>query len=359
MRFIHIADVHLGACPDLGFPWSKTREKEIWESFSQIIEKIKKERTDLLLIAGDLFHGQPLLRELKELNYLFEQIPETKIVMIAGNHDYLKQDSAYTKMKWSPNVTGLWGEEYQVCYLASCNTYVYGFSYHTREIKEMRCNQAFPGGNQNFSLRHANANHILLAHGGDEKHMPINYSGLAATAFDYIALGHIHQPQILVKNKMAYAGSLEPLDRNHLGARGYIQGEIVDGAVTIAFVPFAKRQYVELVIPVTVSSTMGELLDEAEEFIQKNGRDHIYRIYLEGMRDASLVVEEDEFYNLGNIVEVLDETRPDYDFQQLRMKYAGTLVAEYINSFLDKEDLTEVERKALYYGVDALLHAGD
>jgi DNA repair exonuclease SbcCD nuclease subunit len=30
----------------------------------------EKEKTDLLLIAGDLFNGQPLLRELKEADYL-------------------------------------------------------------------------------------------------------------------------------------------------------------------------------------------------------------------------------------------------------------------------------------------------
>ncbi len=33
MRFIHLADVHLGAVPDRGCPWSKEREEEIWEHF--------------------------------------------------------------------------------------------------------------------------------------------------------------------------------------------------------------------------------------------------------------------------------------------------------------------------------------
>ena len=35
MRFIHIADVHLGATPDKGFPWSYDRGREIWESFQK------------------------------------------------------------------------------------------------------------------------------------------------------------------------------------------------------------------------------------------------------------------------------------------------------------------------------------
>lgn len=359
MKFIHIADVHLGACPDLGFSWSKTRETEIWESFSRIIEKIKKEKIELLLIAGDLFHGQPLLRELKELNYLFGQIPDTDVVLIAGNHDYIKKGSAYLKMKWAPNVTGLWEETCQTCYLPRCHTYVYGFSYHTREIKENRYNQIFSQGRMNFARKHSGANHILLAHGGDEKHIPIQFSHLAETDFHYIALGHIHQPQILYAHKMAYAGSLEPLDRTHLGVRGYIQGEIIDGVTRIHFVPFARRQYVQMSVSVTPMSTMGSIRDDIRSFIDQNGENHIYTIHLEGLRDADLSIEKETLYDLGNIVEVIDETRPDYPLEQLLQKYSSTLVAAYIESFLEKGALTDIEEKALYYGIEALLHAGE
>lgn len=355
MRFIHIADVHLGACPDLGFPWSKARESEIWESFSRIIEKIKSEKIDLLLIAGDLFHGQPLLRELKELNYLLGQIPDTQVVIIAGNHDYVKNESAYLKIQWEENVTGLWGDSCQSCYLDTINTYVYGLSYKTRERKEPLYNQAFPEGRWNFEKAHPDAVHILLAHGGDEKHIPIHFSNLAATDFDYIALGHIHQPRILVPNKMAYAGSLEPLDRTQLGVHGYIEGEITDGNTSIYFVPFSSRQYIELVLPVTPDSTIRSMQDEIEEFICEHGKEHIYCIHMEGLRDAQLVIEEQAFLGLGNIVEVTDETRPDYDFEQLRQDYAGTLVSAYIDSFGDRDELSGAERKALYYGVGALL----
>lgn len=55
MKFIHIADVHLGAVPDVGYPWSEERKTEIWDSFRNIIRIAKAEQADLLLIAGDLF----------------------------------------------------------------------------------------------------------------------------------------------------------------------------------------------------------------------------------------------------------------------------------------------------------------
>ena len=44
MRFIHMADVHLGAVPDSGCPWSAFRENEIWETFVRVIDQIREEK---------------------------------------------------------------------------------------------------------------------------------------------------------------------------------------------------------------------------------------------------------------------------------------------------------------------------
>ena len=49
----------------------------------------------MVLIAGDLFHRQPLIRELREINYIFEQVPEIQVVIVAGNHDFLSVASNY------------------------------------------------------------------------------------------------------------------------------------------------------------------------------------------------------------------------------------------------------------------------
>lgn len=71
MKFIHTADIHLGAEPDTGSSYTAKRPEELWNSFERLLNICEEEQTDLLLIAGDLFHRQPLLRELKELDYLF------------------------------------------------------------------------------------------------------------------------------------------------------------------------------------------------------------------------------------------------------------------------------------------------
>ena len=37
MRFIHIADVHLGARPDAGKLYTEKRPEEIWNTFERVI----------------------------------------------------------------------------------------------------------------------------------------------------------------------------------------------------------------------------------------------------------------------------------------------------------------------------------
>ena len=111
MKFIHIADLHLGAKPDAGNAYSQNREQELWDSFRDIITICNQKKTDLLLIAGDLFHRQPLLRELKEMNSILEMLEHTEVVMIAGNHDYIKKNSYYRTFSWASHVHMICSQE--------------------------------------------------------------------------------------------------------------------------------------------------------------------------------------------------------------------------------------------------------
>ena len=124
---------------------------------------------------------------------------------------------------------------------------MYGFSYDTREISEAR----YDG----LKAQHKAEIEILLAHGGDEKHIPINAHALGRNGFAYVALGHIHKPQIVVKGMAAYAGALEPIDKNDTGRHGFIRGEMNNGETHFSFVPFAKREYLHLVLEVDKTMT--------------------------------------------------------------------------------------------------------
>lgn len=346
MEFIHIADVHLGASPDTGFPWNEERTREIWDSFGRLIALIRRERPALLLIAGDLFHRQPLRRELKEVNYFFSTIPDTQVVMIAGNHDYIRPDSWYLKYPWGKNVTGLWGEQMEKVHVPQADAWIYGFSYHSREIKEARYDSLFPGREM--------GNHILLAHGGDEQHIPFRREKLTASGFDYIALGHIHRPGVVAGDHIRYSGALEPLDRNDIGVHGFVRGRLEGRKVTTQFVPWACRSYIPLEIQVTPETAQFFLEEEIENRIKEAGKGNIFSVKLKGLRDPQTVFDLGRIRRLGNIVDAADDTSPDYDLELLEEQYEGSLIASFIRRFKDGDSL---EKKALNYGLEALLEA--
>ena len=179
----------MGASPDAGSAYSKKRSGELWDALAEVVRTCRREETELLLVAGDLFHRQPLLRELKEVGGMFASLEKTKVVLIAGNHDYIRQDSYYRTFHWSSNVTMLKEEKLECAEFPELNLAVYGLSYHSREIREARYEQERPRRRQKYE--------ILLAHGGDSRHLPIERSRLAQSPFSYIALGHIHKPQTL------------------------------------------------------------------------------------------------------------------------------------------------------------------
>lgn len=346
MKFIHIADVHLGARPDAGSAYSEERGRELWDTFEHVLNICREEEVDLLLIAGDLFHRQPLLRELKEVDYLFSELPRTKVVLMAGNHDYIRRDSYYRTFQWGENVFPLFGQSLEYVEFPELQTAVYGLSYHAREIREPLYDDAQPLGIQPCE--------ILLAHGGDEKHIPFDRSALAASGFSYIAMGHIHKPGAVEKNHIIYAGALEPIDRNDVGPHGYVKGTFQGGRVHIQWLPCAQREYVHLEVPVDETDTNGSLKKKIENIINEQRNENIYKIILRGRRDLDIVFETERMGQAGNIVEVVDETAPAYDLKKLMRENAGNLLGRYIEQFSDCEE-GSVEYLALYEGVEALL----
>lgn len=353
MKFIHTADIHWGMIPDSDRPWGKKREQAIRLTFQTIVEEAREQRADLLLISGDLFHRQPLARDLKEVNYLFSTIPGTRVVIIAGNHDRIRRSSALLSFKWSPNVTYLMDEELSSVYFEDLNTEVFGFSYHTAEITEDRTEQ--------FTIPNNRHHKILMLHGGDAKHLPFDKAAAAAMPFSYIALGHIHKPGILIENKMAYPGSPEPLDMTETGPHGYYIGEIDDisGHVTsLTFRPVSQAQYIPLVVSVTPATTNLELSQLIADEIRKRGASNIYRFRIRGMRDPENEFDLDFLSGQWNIVEIIDESEPQYDFHALFAEHPSDMIGFYIRALL-KDDMSPVEKKALHYGIHALLMTKD
>lgn len=349
MKFMHIADVHLGVQPDRGKPWSEQRAREVAEAFDRVLDIAEEEQVNLLLIAGDLFHAPPAITELKELDYKLSKLTKTCTVMIAGNHDYMSPEGAYAKYRFQTKTVCLPADRMTSAYIRELGVCVTGRSYDRQEIPMGIYDDARP-------VREDTVN-FLLAHGGDITHAPLKKQKLLDAGFDYIALGHIHKPEILVPDKMAYAGSLEPIDYTDVGDRGYIIGEISKEYCHIEWKKINVRNYINLSLKVKPEYSGAQIIDAIEKEMKRLGTQHIYRILLKGQKDDDV---QPDFLALTTryMISMIDDyTRGRLDVEGLLAENRENLIGQFIIQLKDREDI--VSKKALEYGLHALLEDGN
>lgn len=347
LSILHASDLHLGVRPDPAMPWCEVRSQEITDSFRRFVRQVSQKKPDLLLLTGDLFHMPPSLTQLREMAALLETIPDTKVVLCAGNHDYISRNSGWLQISWPSNVTALTGRKLIRAVFPELDAAVYGLSYYSRQTAADLYADAKPFGQERY--------HILLAHGGDAQHSPFRADALAEAGFDYIACGHIHKPGILIPGRAAYAGALEPIDRNDTGPHGYLDVHLAAGTpAEISFVPFAARSYRDLKIDAGQYGTAEEIRIQTEKEIRTLGTENFYRIILCGKRKPGNRRLSQEFFSgIGNITEVRDETADERDFEALEKSYEGTVLGDYIRTLRSSSD--PAAERALEIGIDAFL----
>lgn len=352
MRFIHTSDINWGMVPDSDQPWGKDRANDIKATFRGIIEKCRDFSVDCLFIAGNLFHRQPMNKDLQELNYLFSSIPSTHIVIISGENDRISSNSALLSFNWSANVNWILSDKPDSIYFDDINTMVYGFSYHTREVKETIIDTIKPENDGHI--------HILLAHGGDQDHMPVDVDTLTALPFDYVALGYLLKPVEIAERRVIYSGSPEPLSSSDTGTRGFYFGDInpiTHKVQKLTFMETSKVSYIPLEFTVTDKTTNDELLKRISGLIKSKGDHNIYMIRITGKHDPEVHFNLSPLSRTYRIVSVQDDSEPQYDFAAIYKEHPSDIIGFYIRKLLrdDPDDMSFVEKKALYYGINALL----
>mgnify|MGYP000747864842 CR=1 FL=1 len=101
---------------------------------------------------------------------MFGSIPHTQVVLVAGNHDYIKKQSYYRNYTWNQNVHMILSDEVSCIQLPTMNLAVYGCSYYEKENQESLYEQIELKGYLQISY---SAGHM----GGDASHLPIPQNG--------------------------------------------------------------------------------------------------------------------------------------------------------------------------------------
>ena len=70
------------------------------------------------------------------------------------------------------------------------------------------------------------------------------------------------------------------------------------------------RSYIHQTIEVNPSMTEHELKETVAKVIDEKGKENIYKIILDGMRDPEISYNVDTLDPYGNVIEITDQTRP-------------------------------------------------
>ncbi len=226
MKLAHLADLHLGFRQfDRQTPrGTNQREADVAEAFRRAVDDLLEQRPELIVIAGDLFHSvrptnAAILFCFRQLQRLRTGLPETPIVVIAGEHDTPRSTETGTILRlYEALGVEIAVEEPRRIVLPRLDCAVLAVPHQALVKAERPALRPEPGGpTLNVLLAHG-------VHGGlGEERGTLEYGGaelsreiLAPEKWDYIALGHYHTAQSIAANAW-YSGSLEYLPPNPWG----------------------------------------------------------------------------------------------------------------------------------------------
>lgn len=232
MKILHLADLHIGK---IIFEQSLLGDQEYM--LNKIIEKIKEENIDAILIAGDVYDRSIPQADAIDLldrflNILIKELKK-KVFIIAGNHDskerlgfgnkIFENEGLFISSKYEGKIKKV---ELQDEY-GKLNIYMLPFikpievkKYFDDEtlsydetIKKIIEKEDIDESQRNIILTHQFVTSIgeeverteseVLTLGGTDNVDISNYN-----KFDYVAIGHVHRPQRIGRDTARYAGTM-------------------------------------------------------------------------------------------------------------------------------------------------------
>jgi exonuclease SbcD len=268
MRFIHTADWHLGR---LFHGVHLTDDQH--HALMQVVQVVKEERPDAVLVAGDIYDRAIPPPEAVELldEALCRLVIDLKVpvVLIAGNHDspqrlhfgsrLLKDRRLYVTgnlpAKCESVVFGDGNGPVHVYAVPYCEPMIVRQGLSCEEVVDhdsaMRAIVGRIAGGHPSGERKILMGHAFVAGGAEcESERPLSVGGAGTvdvgslSGFDYVALGHLHCPQRIGGGEVRYSGSLlkYSFDEVHQPKGVYVVDMDKGGACAVRTVPIVPRR---------------------------------------------------------------------------------------------------------------------
>ncbi|NOT07549.1 MAG: hypothetical protein HOP28_05000 [Gemmatimonadales bacterium] len=239
MRIAHLADLHLGfrQYHRQTSGGINQREADVANAFRAAAAGVIEARPDAIILAGDLFHAvrpsnHSIVFAFRQLQLIREALPNTPIILIAGNHDTPRSSDTGSILQLF--------EELGVSIAADAARRL---TFPALDLSVLAVPHAAWFGAEPLVLRPEGPekHQVLVLHGEVEGLFPsdrtsVEYGGVvfdAATLecerWSYVALGHYHVQHEVAKN-IWYSGALEYVSPNPWGeladeARHKIRGK--------------------------------------------------------------------------------------------------------------------------------------
>ena len=354
-RIIHGADFHLDS-PFTGLPPEKARQRrrESRELLEKLGELAKRERAELVLLAGDLFDGERVYPETVERLRAVLGSMGCPVFIAPGNHDPYTPRSPYAAGRWPDNVHIFRSGEIEAVELPELNCVIYGSAFTGPE----RTDQALSG----FAAPADGRLHLMCLHGdmgaAESAYGPITREQAAASGLAYLALGHIHQYSGLNRagnTPWAYPGCPEGRGFDELGDKGMLAGTVEKGGAQLRFVPLCRRRYHIISVDVTGRDPRAAL----EAALPETAAEDVCRFVLTGESGGvDLPALETAFGPRCYALQLRDETRPSEDIwarageDTLRGLFLGELRRQYdaAENEAERRKITQAVR----FGLSAL-----
>lgn len=286
MKIIHTGDIHIGSAFSLlSAEKARLRQAEITDGFRRLCAYARENKIEVVLIAGDLFDDNGVLPQVKnETLAAIAAAAPTIFFYVSGNHD----DEFYAQENL-PN-----------------NLYVFS-QQHGWKGYDLPENVSITGmDTRNFSAeKFASLKidetrfNVVLLHGdvsatGKES---IPLSLLAQKPIDYLALGHIHKPDLQSvrfspRGQYRYCGCLESRGFDEIGARGFFLLEVVNGKICDEkFYSLATREVRELRIDITGCKNYVEIENATFSAVANVPQTHLVKVVLYGAYTLGLQKE--------------------------------------------------------------------
>ena len=270
MKFIHTADLHLGQSrgPNRLPPHVKEALRLAERAtLRHVLDHAQREECDAVLIAGDLFHTPTPPAELSSfVRRLFADYPDLQIYITPGNHDPYIPGSPYIEHEWPENVSIFTHPSRHGLLVDKTSTMVWGFAWTSARNVENPFSKGIIPSIVNDQIN------ILMGHGSEintqpkdwTKYAPFDLSKIDLTGIDYVALGHLHKPQLvktLDGTTACYPGTLNPSGFSESGPRSFLQINITDHDAHVTICPSPAPRFIRTAIAITPETTLEHILE--------------------------------------------------------------------------------------------------